>query len=82
MHIGMDAAIEAFDITSGDFFLGEGCFVRRTNDLYRAYGTGRLQKLRNGHAKVEFHPSVFMSPPYRPENRVAIIDQRIREVKR
>lgn len=49
--------------------------VRSTNDLYRAYGTGRVQKLRNGQAKVEFNPSVFMPPPYRSENKILAVDQ-------
>jgi hypothetical protein len=49
--------------------------VRSTNDLYRAYGTGRVQKLRNGQAKVEFNPSVFMPPPYRSENKILAVEQ-------
>lgn len=49
--------------------------VRSTNELYRAYGTGRVQKLRNGHAKVEFNPSVFMAPPYRSENKILVVEQ-------
>lgn len=55
--------------------LSEGLWVRSTNDLYRAYGTGRVQKLKNGYAKVEFNPSVFMSPPYRSENKFLAVDQ-------
>jgi len=49
--------------------------VRSTNDLYRAYGTGRVQKLRNGQAKVEFNPSVFMPPPFRSENKILAVEQ-------
>jgi HKD family nuclease len=48
----------------------EGDFVRSTNDLYKEYGVGRIQKARGAHAKVEFNPSVFMPPPYRSENKI------------
>ncbi|MCI0682086.1 MAG: hypothetical protein L0Y71_08280, partial [Gemmataceae bacterium] len=41
-----------------------------TNDLYKEYGVGRVQKVRGEHAKVEFNPSVFMTPPYRSENKI------------
>jgi superfamily II DNA or RNA helicase len=53
----------------------ENVLVRSTNSLYTVYGTGRVQKVRNGHAKVEFNPSVFMSPPYRSENKILQVDQ-------
>jgi ERCC4-related helicase/HKD family nuclease len=49
---------------------GEGDFVRSTNDLYKEYGVGRIQKARGAQAKVEFNPSVFMPPPYRSENKI------------
>lgn len=49
--------------------------VRSTNTLYSAYGVGRVQKLRNGQAKVEFNPSVFMPPPYRSENKILAVEQ-------
>src|SRR5438128_8676929 len=49
--------------------------VRSTNALYKPYGTGRVQKLRNGQAKVEFNPSVFMPPPYRSENKILSVEQ-------
>jgi SNF2 family DNA or RNA helicase len=55
--------------------LSEFALVRSTNELYRNYGTGRVQKMRNGQAKVEFNPSVFMSPPYRSENKILAVDQ-------
>ena len=38
----------------------EGDLVRSTNDLYKGYGVGRIQKIKNGCAKVEFNSSVFM----------------------
>ena len=48
----------------------EGVLVRSTNELYKGYGIGRIQKVRGAHAKVEFNPSVFMPPPYRSENKI------------
>ena len=48
----------------------EGGLVRSTNALYRKLGVGRVQKVRDGHAKVEYNPSVFMEPPYRSENKI------------
>ncbi len=51
------------------FALAEGDLVRSTNDLYKPYGIGRVQKARNGMAKIEFNPSVFMEPPYRGSAR-------------
>ena len=48
----------------------EGDLVRSTNDIYRHYGVGRIQKVRGPQAKVEFNPSVFMPPPYRSENKI------------
>ena len=50
--------------------VAEGGLVRSTNDMYKEYGVGRVQKSRNGMAKVEFNPSVFMEPPYRSENKI------------
>src|SRR5213594_2066485 len=55
--------------------LADNALVRSTNDLYKSYGTGRVQKLRNGQAKVEFNPSVFMPPPYRSENKILAVEQ-------
>jgi SNF2 family DNA or RNA helicase/HKD family nuclease len=48
----------------------EGDLVRSTNELYKGYGIGRMQKVRGAQAKVEFNPSVFMPPPYRSENKI------------
>jgi hypothetical protein len=45
--------------------IAEGDLVRSTNDMYKEYGVGRVQKMRNGLAKIEFNPSAFMTPPYR-----------------
>ena len=53
----------------------DGILVRSSSALYKPYGTGRIQKLRNGHAKVEFNPSVFMPPPYRSENKILAVEQ-------
>ena len=48
----------------------EGALVRSTNAVYKPYGVGRVIKVRDDLAKVEFNPSVFMSPPYRSENKL------------
>jgi ERCC4-related helicase len=48
----------------------EGDLVRSTNELYKPYGIGIIQKIRGAQAKVEFNPSVFMPPPYRSENKI------------
>ena len=47
-----------------------GVLVRSTNELYKGYGIGRIQKVGGAQAKVEFNPSVFMPPPYRSENKI------------
>src|SRR5712692_4207334 len=52
-----------------------GDLVRSTNDMYKEYGVGRVQKVRNGMAKVEFNPSVFMTPPYRSENKILLLSE-------
>ncbi|MGA2159999.1 MAG: helicase-related protein [Dehalococcoidia bacterium] len=49
---------------------GEGDLVRSTNELFKSYGIGRIQKARGPQAKVEFNPSIFMMPPYRSENKI------------
>jgi len=53
----------------------EGDLVRSTSDLYRAYGVGRVVKVRGEQAKVEFNPSVFMAPPYRSENKILLFSE-------
>ncbi len=53
----------------------EGDLVRSANPLYRGYGIGRIQKVRNAQAKVEFHPSVFQPPPYRTESKVLQLEE-------
>lgn len=50
--------------------LEEDGLVRSSNPLYARYGVGRIQKIRQSQAKVEFNPSVFMHPPYRSENKI------------
>ena len=47
--------------------------VRSTNELYRQYGVGHIQKVRDAQAKVEFNPSVFMQPPYRSEIKILLL---------
>ncbi len=53
----------------------EGDLVRSTNDLYKSYGVGYIQKIRGEQAKVEFNPSVFMQPPYRSENKILYLKE-------
>lgn len=60
--------VGTLDVVTPEF--AEGDLVRSTNDLYKQYGIGRIQKARGGQAKVEFNPSVFMPPPYRSENKI------------
>lgn len=60
--------------------LAEGTLVRSTNALYQCYGVGRIQKVRGEQAKVEFNPSVFMAPPYRPENQILHLAERGRMI--
>jgi hypothetical protein len=55
---------------AGQLSLCEGDLVRSTNDLYKSYGVGYIQKVRGEQAKVEFNPSLFMQPPYRSENKI------------
>src|SRR5436305_15318410 len=55
--------------------IAEGDLVRSTNDRYKQYGVGRVQKVRGEHAKVEFNPSVFMTPPYRSENKILLLSE-------
>jgi HKD family nuclease len=48
----------------------EGVFVRSTNPIHEELGIGRIDKVREPRAKVEFNPSMFMRPPYRSEHRI------------
>src|SRR3989454_1338178 len=60
---------------AGRLSLCEGALVRSTNDLYKSYGVGYIQKIRGEQAKVEFNPSVFMQPPYRSENKILYLKE-------
>ncbi len=55
--------------------ISEQSFLRSTLDIFRPYGVGVVTKVKNGVAKVEFNPSVFMEPPYRSENRLFDLTQ-------
>ncbi|HJP92339.1 MAG TPA: helicase-related protein [Pyrinomonadaceae bacterium] len=70
VHVGAKAGIiqEACVLKEGDL-------VRSTNDLYKSYGVGYIQKIRGEQAKVEFNPSVFMQPPYRSENKILYLKE-------
>ena len=45
------------------FSIAVGDLVRSTNDMYKEYGVGRVTLVRREYVKVEFNPSVFMTPP-------------------
>lgn len=65
-----EKTLAEFKGQADDLSFAEGDLVRSTNDTYRHYGIGRIQKVRGPQAKVEFNPSVFMQPPYRSENKI------------
>jgi ERCC4-related helicase/HKD family nuclease len=65
-----EKALAAFKAEAESPSIAEGDLVRSTNELYKGYGIGRIQKVRGAQAKVEFNPSVFMPPPYRSENKI------------
>jgi len=64
------AALAEFKAAAVKPEYGEGDLVRSTNELFKGYGVGRIQKVRGPQAKVEFNPSVFMQPPFRSENKI------------
>jgi len=66
---------ENLRISAAGAELDSNAFVRSTEELYKHYGTGQVRRLKNGHAKVEFNPSVFMPPPYRSENKILAVEQ-------
>jgi len=47
-----------------------GTHVRSRNSLYRAFGVGRILKVKDRLCKVEFNPSVFSRPPFRSQNYI------------
>lgn len=65
-----DRVLAAFKAEALAPAFAEGDYVRSTNDIYKEYGVGRIQKARGEYAKVEFNPSVFMLPPYCSENKI------------
>lgn len=65
-----ERSLAAFAAESDKTTFSEGDLVRSTNELFRDYGIGYIQKARGAQAKVEFNPSVFMQPPYRSENKI------------
>ena len=66
----MSKQVQPLPSVSGSANFAVGDLVRSTNDMYKEYGVGRVQKVRNGLAKIEFNPSAFMEPPYRSENKI------------
>ncbi len=65
-----EKTLAEFKGQADDPTFNEGDLVRSTNEIYKHYGIGRIQKVRGPQAKVEFNPSVFMPPPYRSENKI------------
>ncbi len=64
----MDALAVPSDYADGDL-------VRSPREMYKHYGVGRVQKVKNGIVKIEFNPSVFMEPPYRSENKLLKVEE-------
>ena len=64
-----EAVLKEFSDEAVDVTADEGALVRSRSEQYKRYGIGRVQKARNGYAKVEFNPSVFKEPPYLSENK-------------
>ncbi len=58
----------------------EGDLVRSLRDMYKEYGVGRVQKVKDQYLKVEFNPSVFMEPPYRSEYKI-LIDSEVEKIE-
>ena len=52
-----------------------GTRVRSRNSLYRAFGVGRILKVKDRLCKVEFNPSVFSRPPFRSQNYILGMDE-------
>ncbi len=45
-----------------------GVHARSLNSIYRQYGVGRVQKVRDSLCKVKYNPTVFSRPPHRSIN--------------
>ncbi|MGH9453004.1 MAG: helicase-related protein, partial [Terriglobia bacterium] len=45
-----------------------GVHVRSVNSIYRPYGVGKVQKVRDSLCKVEYNPGVFSRPPHHSIN--------------
>ncbi len=58
-----------------DFQIQLGMHVRSLNSMYRDYGVGKVQKVRDSLCKVEFNPSVFSRPPFRSQNYILGLDE-------
>jgi superfamily II DNA or RNA helicase len=52
-----------------------GTHVRSLNSIYRGYGVGKVQKVRDALCKVEFSPSAFSLPPFRSQNFILNLDE-------
>jgi hypothetical protein len=52
-----------------------GTHVRSLNSIYRGFGVGKVQKVRDALCKVEFSPSAFSLPPFRSQNFILNLDE-------
>jgi len=52
-----------------------GTQVRSLNSIYRPFGVGKVQKVRDSLCKVEFNPCVFSRPPFRSQNYILSLDE-------
>ena len=57
-------------VKTGTSQVEPGTHVRSRNPVYRPFGVGRVQKVRDHQCKVEYNPSVFSKPPHRSVNYI------------
>src|SRR6267378_556983 len=63
MAISGNPSVQSVSITPG-------IHVRSLNSIYRAFGVGKIQKVRDHQCKIEYNPSVFSKPPHRSVNYI------------
>ena len=52
-----------------------GAHVRSLSAVYRPFGIGRVQKVRDHQGKVEYNPTVFSKPPHRSVNYIQALTE-------
>ncbi len=60
----MAKKVKRLSHASGRAAFAESNLVRSNNRIYAEYGIGRIRQIKKGIARVDYLPSVFMSPPY------------------